>query len=270
MITRARTGIERCNIQIRRGETWISHNSSHIPRKYIFSYTSISRLDMYIYIYIREKFRRIYFLAGEEEGRRNVEEVWNTGISTKTNVHRISSSPIREGPRRGCSHLEVSDRDRRSCERRSRAWRPSAAAETGHELARDHKLRLRFLSCSWPIHFTYRCLSFPLSLSRTVLLLLLGRSSPAPASPPRLSSPSSRLHAPTPPTASGHRPTVAAFSAVYAAALCAGLCAAWRRWYPARDPERFHGEKERESWAIAKENCDDFLWSLFSSRYLRK
>ena len=146
--------------------------------------------DMYIYIYIREKFRRIYFLAGEEEGRRNVEQVWNTGISTKTNVHRISSSPIREGPRRGCSHLEVSDRDRRSCERRSRAWRPSAAAETGHELARDHKLRLRFLSCSRAAgpYTLPTAASRSLSLSRTVLLLLLGRSSPAPASPPRLSS----------------------------------------------------------------------------------
>lgn len=50
-------------------------------------------------------------------------------------------------------------------------------------------------------------------------------SGPRLPSPP-LQRPSSRLHAPTPPTASGHRPTVAAFSAVYAAALCAGLCAA--------------------------------------------
>lgn len=69
-----------------------------------------------------------------------------------------------------------------TAERRGRNWprvgeRPQASAT------------FSFLQPSrWPIHFTYRCLSFPLSLSRTVLLLLLGRSSPAPASPPRLSS----------------------------------------------------------------------------------
>lgn len=158
-----------------------------------------------------------------------MEEVWNTRY-----IYEDERSPHLEftDKRRSAARMFASRGERQgspflretvaslTAERRGRNWprvgeRPQASAT------------FSFLQPSrWPIHFTYRCLSFPLSLSRTVLLLLLGRSSPAPASPPRLSSPSSELHAPTPPTASGHRPTVAAFSAVYAAALCAGLCAA--------------------------------------------
>lgn len=158
-----------------------------------------------------------------------MEEVWNTRY-----IYEDERSPHLEftDKRRSAARMFASRGERQgspflretvaslTAERRGRNWprvgeRPQASAT------------FSFLQPSrWPIHFTYRCLSFPLSLSN--------RPPPPPwslVSGPRLPSPplqrpSSRLHAPTPPTASGHRPTVAAFSAVYAAALCAGLCAA--------------------------------------------
>lgn len=161
----------------------------------------------------------------------------------RTNVHRISSSPIR---------------DVRGEDVRISRWATGIVvpARDGREL--DGRAPRQKLATSWRETTSFGFVFFlaaeslghrlPLvpSFSRTVLL---GRSSPAPLrAPPAPNEPLPPTMSPLPlPPVDTTVVAVAAFSAVYAATLLvyAALCAV--TWVVSTRSDRFHGKKERKS-----------------------